>query len=264
MVRTYGQEPYQAEVIHGGPRAFGSVALVARELSKQIGVLEPIQSKHSIEELVQELYEQLRCYTKKPITLIGHSWGAWLVLIFARNYPEMVKQLILVGCGPIKAEYTHLIMEHRLSNLSKEDGELFLKSIEQLNDSTFNDKDTALSNLGRMAEKADHYAPSGVEENPKDSFETDGSMYADVWPQADALRSSGELFSLLADIHCPVTLIQGEFDPHPYEGVEEPLREQGVSFQAYRLEKCGHTPWQEKYAKDQFYKILCNIILSDS
>ncbi len=260
MIRKYGNEPFEVAVIHGGPAAFGSVACIAKELSKTFGVIEPIQSKYTISELLTELREQINSYTKKPITLIGHSWGAWLIVLFAKDYPDIVKQLVLVGSGPFKKEYVKRIMERRLKNLSEEEGKLFIKSLEQLNDKTFIEKDTTLSVLGQLAEKADNYNIIEIQEDTEDSFDTDGEMYASLWSQADELRSSGELFNSLKGLKCPVIVIQGEFDSHPVEGVAEPLREQEITFETHILPKCGHSPFNEKFAKEQFYKILCDTI----
>ena len=44
-------------------------------------------------------------------------------------------------------------------------------------------------------------------------------------------------------------------------GVMIPLQENDVECEAYVLEKCGHSPFMEKYAKEEFYKILLEIIL---
>jgi len=36
--------------------------------------------------------------------------------------------------------------------------------------------------------------------------------------------------------------------------------ENDIMCESYILEKCGHSPFVEKYAKDEFYKILLQII----
>ena len=56
--------------------------------------------------------------------------------------------------------------------------------------------------------------------------------------------------------------MQGELDPHPVKAVTIPLQENGVPCETYILEKCGHSPFMEKYAKDEFYKILIHVIKS--
>jgi len=261
MVRKYGKDPYKAAVIHGGPGALGSVACIAKELAESFGVIEPIQTKYSICDLILELHEQISAATNVPITLIGHSWGAWLVVLFANEYPDMVKQLVLVSSGPFKQEYVSMILERRLKNLSDNEGDLFVKSIEQLNDNKIIDKDTALNNLGRLAEKADNYDIIEIQEDAEHSFNSDGEIYSAIWTQADELRRNGDLFDALKNLKCPVVVVHGDFDAHPIEGVVEPLREQGVIFGTHILSKCGHSPFIEKYAKELFYRILRDTVL---
>ncbi len=255
MVRNYGGTPVRAAVVHGGPGALGSVACVARELSRTCGVIEPMQSKYTIAALIDELAAQLRDYTQEAVTLIGHSWGAWLIVLFAQAYPEMARQLILVGSGPFRASYVPQIARRRLQNLSEEEGRAFHRAVAQLNDDACPDRDRALETLGALADKADNYAPLDTSA-PGDCFPADGAMYASVWREADALRADGTLCAALAGLRCPVTVIHGAQDPHPAEGVTEPLREQGVAFSSYILPKCGHSPFQETYAMERFYEIL--------
>ena len=57
MVRKHGKEPYHTVVLHGGPGAAGSVFGLAGMISKKFGVLEPMQSKYTIEEQEEELRE---------------------------------------------------------------------------------------------------------------------------------------------------------------------------------------------------------------
>ena len=68
-------------MIHGGPGDIGGMRPVAERLGKTFGVIEPIQSQYTTIALVMELRRQLGLHIKEPITLIGHSWGAWLSLL---------------------------------------------------------------------------------------------------------------------------------------------------------------------------------------
>lgn len=262
MVRKYGNKPFKIAIVHGGPGACGSVAPIGEKLSKLfgIGVIEPIQTKCSISELIEELYAQVNSNTKEPITMLGHSWGAWLVVLFGAKYPELVKQIILVGSGPFKKEYVGQIMQRRLNNLSESDAELFRHLLSQLKSDSVADKDEILEKLGTLAEKSDSYAILDMQDREIDPLPTDGEMYASVWPQADDMRSSGGLVRGLNELKCTVTVIHGEYDSHPVEGVLEPLRESGVTFEAHVLPKCGHSPFNEKFAYERFYQILIDII----
>lgn len=117
-IRLYGNKPYKAAVVHGGPGALGTVAAIAHELSKDFGVIEPLQTGDSISELLNELDEVIAAHCDRPITLIGHSWGAWLVFIYAAKYPQRVKKVILVGSGPFEVQYVSDIANSRMKHLS--------------------------------------------------------------------------------------------------------------------------------------------------
>jgi len=54
-LRKYGKPPYTVAVVHGGPGARGQVAPVARKLSSFAGILEPLQTATTLDELVSEL-----------------------------------------------------------------------------------------------------------------------------------------------------------------------------------------------------------------
>lgn len=254
MVRLYGKAPYNIVLAHGGPGAIGSLKGFAEELSQlsQNGVVEALQSKYSIVELVEELYGQIRNYCPDQVSLIGHSWGAWLVSLFAEQYPELVKSVILVGCPPLEDQYISEIGSRRLQNLSYEDSVIFQRLVS--NQAT----DEDLDRVPRLLDLADNYCPEGRERHRADR--TDSEMHNKIWDEAAKLRSNGELLAFFKNIKSRIYLIQGEADPHPAKGVILPLQENDIQFEAYILKKCGHNPFMEKYAKDEFYKILIRII----
>jgi len=66
--REYGTNPYRALIIHGGPGAIGSCAGMCMELSGKTGVLEHLQSKNSIKELIEEIRELIEVYNLKRCT----------------------------------------------------------------------------------------------------------------------------------------------------------------------------------------------------
>ena len=68
-VRKYGEPPFTVAVLHGGPGAPGYMAPVARELAQTVGVLEPLQSRQSLDEQVEELKDQLVENADGPATL---------------------------------------------------------------------------------------------------------------------------------------------------------------------------------------------------
>lgn len=252
-LRMYGSPPYHVAVIHGGPGAPGEMAPVARELSSTAGVLEPLQTAASLEGQVQELRDVLQESGDPPMTLIGWSWGAWLGFILAARYPELVEKLILVASGPIEESYAADITETRLRRLDDEDRAETHSLMEILNDLAPGDKNAAFARLGKLISKADSYDPMPYED---EALEYDFDVFQEVWGQASQLRMSGELLALGGKIRCPVVAVHGDYDPHPHLGVEEPLSRALKDFRFVLLEDCGHRPWFERAARDEFYNIL--------
>ncbi len=253
--RYLGRNPYLATVVHGGPGGIGSAHGLARGLSAYCGVLEPLQSAYSVEGQVEELRQQIGdC--GKPLILIGHSWGAWLAAMVAARYPERIKQLILIGSGALDEKYLPQLEERRLAHLDAAEKEQYFEAIRHLQEEG-TDKDAGLRKLGELADKADTYSPLD------EVFEIatiDGEMYAKVWPEAAQMRRNGELLALFKKVKCPITVIHGNYDTTPPEAVTESLQQAEIKFTAHILEKCGHTPWHEKYARDKFFLILSQIV----
>lgn len=252
MVRKYGKSPYNIAVLHGGPGAAGSACGLARLISEKYGVLEPMQSKYSIGELEEELLDQIKANCPGKVTLVGHSWGAWLAGLFAQRYPEKVKKVILIGCGPLEEKYVPQIGERRRKNMPLEVKTEFDGILRQLESGT-GKNDAYLKRLGRICDRADGYQE---EEFLKDQAEINGELYEKVWKEADELRKSGKLLECFEKILCPLVLVQGIADPHPAEGILLPLREKKKEIKSYVIERCGHTPWREKYARKLFVDIL--------
>ena len=254
MVRLYGRAPYKIVLVHGGPGAIGALKGFARELStlSRIGVVEAIQSKYSIAELIDELYNQINDNCNEKVSLIGHSWGAWLVALFAEKYPELIERIILVGSGPLEDKYVAEIGTRRFENLSEEDSAIFQRLIN--NQAT----DEDMAKIPKVFEKSDNYCLENRDMHKADK--TDSQMHNTIWEEAAKLRTNGKLLATFKHIKNEIVLIQGETDPHPARGIIIPLQENGVACETYILEKCGHSPFMEKYAKEEFYKILLGII----
>jgi len=252
-LRTYGKPPFKVAVIHGGPGAAGEMAPVARDLASGWGVLEPLQTATSVEGQIEELKTVLEKNADLPVFLIGFSWGAWLSYMVAAHHPSLIKKLILIGSGPFEEKYAAGIEETRLSRLSEKEQAEIGSLYEILDNPTAENRSEAFAQFGALFSKADAYDPIKHESEVVD-FQVD--IFQRVWKEAAELRRSGELLELGKRIKCPVVAIHGDYDPHPAEGVRKPLSAILKSFRFILLANCGHKPWIERQAKDEFYRIL--------
>ncbi len=249
--RKYGSQPFQIAVIHGGPGAPGSLQTLAQSLAKQGGIIEPMQSKNSISGQVYELREVLLEEGTVPAVLIGHSWGAWLAYLLAAAYPRLVNRLILVGTGPFRDSYLPGMKaerEKRMSPAEKLKLENLKKNI---------DDPVTFRELGAIMSRVDSWAPLPVENS---SIAYQPWIFKSIMGQVEKMRSEGTLLDAGRKIECPVVVIHGDYDPHPFKGVIEPLQEVIKQLDYYLLENCGHYPWREKEARTRFFAIIEKVL----
>jgi len=253
-VNVYGEEPFNVVVIHGGPGAAGEVAPVAIKLSKKFGVIEPYQTSFSFQGQVVELFEQIKKYCTPPVKLVGYSYGAWLAYIFAAKYQETVQKIILVCSGSFDEKHNINILYERLSRLTHNEAEEVRKLLEIISDISNKNIDEGFKRFGELISLADtHEEITGLEKT-EIIFRPD--IHHSVWNDAKEMRRTGALLNFAYDIKCPVTAIHGDYDPHPVNGVKEPLKEIIKNFKMIVLKKCGHTPWREKHAREKFFEVL--------
>ncbi len=252
-LHKHGKAPYGIAVIHGGPGAGGEMSPVARMLCSKWGILEPIQTSASLKGQLEELKSVLEVNGALPVILIGFSWGAWLSFLLAAEYPFLVRKLILVGSGPFEEKYAAKINQIRLQRLSKKERKEIETLTEILNKACFTKNKAAFAGFGALFSKADAYDP--IKDIPEvGTFNVD--IFQSVWREAKELRRSGKLLSAGKHIKCPVVAIHGDYDPHPAEGVKKPLNAILKNFRFILLKNCGHKPWIERGAREEFFRIL--------
>lgn len=221
--RTYGEPPYRTIVLHGGPGAPGCAAGLCRVIEPFCGAVEHLQKSDTADGLMEEILSLMDRYGLKKTVLTGHSYGAWLALLFAEKYPERTEKLILIGCGPLKQEYLADIL--RVRNERREQG-------------LDTDNYCALPGSGG------------------DMLYFDEGQHLSLMEEITGMRKSGELLKRALRVQCPVTMIHGEYDPHPAAGSAGLLEGKLPHFHSYLLEKCGHDPWKETYAREEFIRII--------
>lgn len=255
--RKYGKPPFSVILLHGGPGAVGDLAAVADIVSSKTGVIEALQTRYSIEELIEESCKLITEHARIPVTLAGHSWGAWLGILIAERYPDLVRKLILVSSGPFEQCYARNIMQTRMERLSPGDNNNLQDLISLLNQDQA-EKNSIFKKIGQILNKADILQlAADITSNTKYNY----AIYEAIWPSAAKLRDSGELMSAASHITCPVVALHGDYDPHPSTGVFKPLSENLRDFKFILLKNCGHYPWMEKNASKKFYKSFMKEIM---
>ena len=253
-LRKYGKPPYRVAVIHGGPGAPGYMAPVARELSRGQGILEPLQTKDSLDGQIEELIGQLTASADGPVTLIGSSWGAVLALFVAARTKEIVKKLILIGSAVFDAESSSRIETIRIDRLSEDTRRRYCLIMEKMNRTSGSERGRLMDEWGKIIFDADVFDPLTRD---LETLDCCLDIFENVWPEFTALRDRpGCLNSEFSKIKIPTIVIHGNYDPHPIEGIRPFLEDCIENIRFHILPDCGHYPWIERRAREQFFALL--------
>ena len=251
--RIWGKPPLKIAVVHGGPGAPGSVAPVARDLSKVCGILEPLQTANTLDGQVEELREILEKHGDLPAIIIGWSHGSGLSCLLASRYPGIVRKLIVIGTTPFDEKYQAEITRNRLLRLSEEERAEFLSLAEIIQNSANEDRSVTMPRLFQLVSRTESYASLPYKD---EVLEYQPDIMISIGQEWRRLLDSSELMKIIPDIKCPVVAIHGDYDVNPAEGVREQFSKVIKDFRFILLEKCGHYPWYEKYARDKFFRVI--------
>jgi len=251
--RTWGKPPYKVAVVHGGPGLPGAVAPIARELSKDTGVIEILETKDSVEGQIEELAGVLKEHAEFPVILVGHSWGAVLGYMTAARYPTLIKKLIIIGMPALEMKERPDYTPIWLSRLSEDEGVELITLQSLVLEGEEGDKSEAMRTLYRLIAKADSYAFNSEKD---EVLEYQSGISNSVGTEFHEILKTTELLDIGTKIKCPVVAIHGDYDLRLASVMAEPLSGIIKDFRLVMLEKCGHYPWMERHARDKFYEVL--------
>jgi len=249
--RAYGKAGPWVVLLHGGPGAPGHMAPVARGLEDSFRVLEPFQRGSGGEPLTVARHVADLHGIVAPLdrpALVGSSWGAMLALAYAAAHPESAGPLVLVGCGTFdlaaRARFKETIDERMDENLRRR-----METLER----DIPDPDR------RLAAYGDLLTPLySVDPLPGDlGFEDcDARAHEETWNDMLRLQADGTYPAAFAAIASPVLMLHGAFDPHPGRMIRASLEPHVRRLEYVEWERCGHYPWVERTAREEFFETL--------
>jgi len=253
-IGVYGKRGPLVIVLHGGPGAYGESALVAKGLSDDFRVFEPWQRASGIAPLsvavhISDLHQLInsRCAGEKP-ALVGESWGAMLALAYAAKHPESIVSIVLVGCGTFDKISRSEGVKKRLHRISD-----YIKSHpEYISDLELSTEEQIMK-WHRMTDafEIDSYPPEQPETEPFDM-----KAHTETWNDMLRCQEEGIYPQSFASVKCPILMLHGAYDPYPGKMIRDNLKQYIPHLEYHELEKCGHAPAIEKYAKEAFFKLM--------
>ena len=254
----YGTTGKHTFVLHGGPSAAGSAQPLAEEIGRYCIAIEPYQRQTTqsqpvtVKTHIEDLHDLINgiCPNEKP-DLIGHSWGAMLALAYAVEHGDTIDKIVLIGCGTFDTTGRKEFHRHH-KQLLTEEKQKQLKEIQTIANLSEKNKKIADFFDGLYA-----YDPND-DQRPEVVF--DFTSHTQTWNDMLALQTAGEYPQKFANICNKVTMLHGKQDPHPGAMIYKSLKPFISQLQYFELDKCGHIPWQEKQAKDEFAKTVRSVL----
>jgi pimeloyl-ACP methyl ester carboxylesterase len=256
-IRTYGAAGALVIVLHGGPGGMGSAAPLAQALADSFRVLEPWQRGSGGEPLtvarhVEDLHHivETRCDGMRP-ALVGESWGAMLALTYAAAHPDAAGPLVLIGCGTFDA----LARAQSQATLDKRTDDALKQGLDRL-PAEYPDPREQLRRRYQLTRHLYDYDPIDEAGGEAPFAHFDVQAHTETWGDMVRLQQDGVYPPAFAAIRSPVLMLHGAYDPHPGEMIRAGLRPHLPQLEYHEWERCGHSPWNEKAVRDEFYRIM--------
>lgn len=253
--RTYGNSGPDVILLHGGPGAAGYMTPIQRALADSFRLLEPFQRRGSrnqpamVARHIEDLHEfvESHCPCTCP-ALVGHSWGAMLALAYAAAHPDRPGTLVLIGCGTFDEFARDRMEEIRNWRMTPE----LKRRLETLPE-TVTDPDKRLALLGKWMKQIDSI--DLIEEAPEE-VQFDALGHEQTWADMIRLQEEGVYPAAFTEIKSPAVMLHGTDDPHPGRMIYESVKPHLPQLEYKEFPHCGHYPWLEKAARDDFYCTL--------
>ncbi|MBL7214523.1 MAG: alpha/beta hydrolase [Phycisphaerae bacterium] len=236
------------------------MAPVAKRLSDHFSVIEPFQRKGdadtplTVARHIADLNDIIDtyCSDEKPI-LAGHSWGAMLALAYTAVHPDRAASIVLMGCGTFdiaSRERMNALRQQRMTQY------VFGRLKERMK--SIDDPDECLKLLGKMMMQVDSYDLMHVDD---EVVYYDALGHEQTWRDMMRLQREGVYPAAFKTIHVPVLMLHGNEDPHPGQMIRDTLKIYLPQLEYYEWQRCGHYPWLEKTAHEDFYAVLLSRLM---
>ncbi len=265
-VTALGCSDPNALFLHGGPGVFGYIENLcetvssfcrpffynqrgSRQTGSEIGIYDHISD---LKKIIDRLFPDSR-----P-TLIGHSWGAMLAVLFASEYPNHVHKVIVVGIGPLNSQTGKEFMREILSRFGDQRG-----YFDELWENIENEDDEILQQA-----HANKYINEVVPfyQNGTESVSKLGPLYWDfkasfkTMTESDAYVETGKYENALSKMQCPIVVIHGSNDLLSPKFLFPIFTKYHPAVKLYEIEGAGHYPWIGN-TEGEFIKILTQEII---
>jgi pimeloyl-ACP methyl ester carboxylesterase len=173
-----------------------------------------------------------------------------LALAYAAAHPSTAGPIVLVCSGTFDLAAREQF-NLNLSERKKDDGAR--NRFERARQ--ISDPKERFHELGRQTLELYSYDLATTDQEIDESEPGTGS---ETWEDMMRLQNEGVYPAAFTAIKSPVLMLHGAADPHPGEMIRASLAPYIPQLEYREWERCGHYPWLEKAARDEFFSALRN------
>jgi len=252
-------------ILHGGPGLSQDYLLTSltrlaqtnrviffdqRGCGKSEGVVDAESIK--IEHFIEDIEAVRKAFGCKKVSLIGHSWGGHLAMLYAVSHPDCIDKLVLMNSTAATSSDFALFIKEWSRRLASQMNEL--QALKESDAYKRGDPETVSQYFKIMfrsycfheedADKLNLIMPAMASINGNKTYEFLKQSY---------LVKPFDLTDDLKKLSCKTLIIHGDYDPIPLQTAKH-VQESIAGSKLVVIEQCGHFPYVEQPA--QFFKHL--------
>jgi proline iminopeptidase len=207
---------------------------------------------HALKTLVADLEALRRELKVEKLTLVGHSFGGILSMMYASQHPDRVNALALVDSGGPTLATVARFVTNLNARLTDEDN----AKVKEWSDAAKMKENRKRAILEITRAKTPAYFADRAKAKPMmDALTEDSFNDAVFWAITPQMMAGLDLREPLKAVKAPVIVIHGKQDP--LESAQE-VHEALAGSTLVILDDAGHFPWVEQPAK--FYEALSGFL----
>ena len=240
---------------HGGPGIYDylgpvaamieDVATVHRYDQRGCGRSEDV-GPYDVATFVEDL-DALRAYWGyEAWTIVGHSWGAHLALLYAIQYPERTARLVYMSGTGIDPAWHQDYRRNREAKLSPEERQRLRRLRQQRLTATGEELERIKEEESCLLGKTELYDVTRLDNVPRyDRFPINYSLNAALNAQNNRMEETGRLGAKVSQVRAPTLVLDGEGDPRP-RWARAQVAQLIPNSRHATIARAGHEPWIEQ------------------
>ena len=256
---------------HGGPGIYDylgpvaamidDVATVHRYDQRGCGRSEDV-GPYDVRTFVDDLDALRASWGYEAWTIVGHSWGATLALLYAMQYPERTARLVYMSGTGIDPAWHQAYRRNRQAKLLPADRERLRQLNEERLTATGKELERVEDEASSLLSRTELYDVTRLGDVSRyDRYPINYSLNEALCAEMKQMEDAGGLGSRVSQIRAPTLVLDGEGDPRP-RWARAQLAELIPTSKHTTIAGAGHEPWIEQ--PEATARVLRNFLVNSS